>query len=240
MIYLIAKMALYLIIAVLGGGAAGALLRDFVCRQREEQMRRELADSRAKIPQLESQIRSRDESLRRLKKERDDIQEAGSTGAQEQQLLTKLRERELEVQRLKADLAEAQTAAADGLIAGDALVAATDREAAQAEVGADDEATDTIIAELHERIEQQNEALAKARIQLELAETTNDYQREAEELTQRLRQRADDQQRLQQQLDEQQQRVLQLERERELQTKSLKVLHQQLELARETASAERD
>ncbi|MEM1436995.1 MAG: hypothetical protein AAGG11_23305 [Pseudomonadota bacterium] len=232
MIFLILKIFVYLALALLLGGAAGWLLRNFAAQQREEQAQRDLSDSRSKVPQLESQIRARDEKIRQLTREREEPPEVQGSRVQDEQLAHKLREKELEIQRLKGQLAEAQAAAADGLIAGEALIEAERSD--PSDTGLEDNVSDALLASLHKQIEQQKEELAAARIQLELVGTQQDYQREAEELSQRLRQRATEQERLQDAVSREQNRVRELERERELQAKSLKVLHQQLELARES------
>lgn len=247
MIYLILKIFVYLGFALALGGAAGWLLRQFTAQKQEDQLRRDLADSRAKVPQLESLIRARDQKIRTLSEQVSSLDSGGQgSRVQDEQLMRQLREHELEIQRLKGQLAEAHTAAADGLIAGEALLGAAQDQpstdpgltlgeaegiaAASSELLA---TRDAQITSLQRELEQVREELAGARIQLELVATQQDYQREAQELSQRLRQRAEEQERLKTQIEQERRRVLELERERELQAKSLKVLHQQLELARE-------
>lgn len=240
MIYLILKIFVYLALALMVGGAAGWLLRHFVAQKREEQLQLDLADSRTKVPQLESQIRARDEKIRQLTRQRDEqLGDEQGSRVQDEQLSRQLREQELEIQRLKGQLAEAQQAAADGLIAGEALIHGDRDDSAVPGEEHEDGVSDELLASLHKQIEQQKEELAATRIQLELAGAQQDYQREAEELSQRLRQRAMEQERLQEAVEREKKRVLELERERELQARSLKVLHQQLELARESTIVSR-
>ncbi|MEM8767734.1 MAG: hypothetical protein AAGE43_09845 [Pseudomonadota bacterium] len=69
MIYLILKMFFYLLLALLAGGAAGWVLRHIMAAKQDEDMQRTLADARARVPQFESLIRSRDEQINRLKDE---------------------------------------------------------------------------------------------------------------------------------------------------------------------------
>lgn len=238
MMYLILKMFAYLVVALMLGGGAGWLLRQFTAQQREEQLQRELSDTRTKVPQLESMIRARDEQLRKLKQVQEETDpESEGVKAQLDELRAELRERNNEVRKLKGDLAEAHDAAANGLIAGDALLRSEDEGRAEA-VNAEAQAeADELITALHQQIAELKEENAGQRIQLELQAGDQTQQRENAELSERLRQRATDQQRLQSQLEQEQRRVLELERERELQAKSLRVLHQQLELARESSIA---
>ena len=65
----------------------------------------------------------------------------------------------------------------------------------------------------------------------------NDLREELEALEKKLQEQIDDSRELSKVLDQERRRVTELERERELQNKSLNLLHQQLELARESGSA---
>ena len=237
MIYLILKIFVYLAFALALGGAAGWLLRQFTAQQREEQLQRDLADARSKVPQLESMIRARDEKLRRANQGETDADAADESLKEAlEQAQRELKERDQDIRKLKGEVAEAREAAASGLIAGDALFESEDSGATVSREEEDGE-TDALITALHQQIAELKEELAGQRIQLELQANDQSQQRENAELSERLRQRASDQQRLKGQLEQEQRRVLELERERELQAKSLRVLHQQLELARDSSMA---
>ena len=106
--------------------------------------------------------------------------------------------------------------------------------AAESELDAD--VDNTLIAGLHSEIERLKEEIATTRIQLEVAQSDDGMQQEIADLTNRLRQKAEDYERLQKALQQEQRKVAELERERELQNKSLKVLHQQLEMVRDARS----
>lgn len=69
MIYLILKMFVYLLLALCAGTGAGWVLRHIAAAKQEEEMQRTLADARARVPQFESLIRTRDEQINRLKEE---------------------------------------------------------------------------------------------------------------------------------------------------------------------------
>ena len=66
MIFLILKMFVYLLLALVAGVGAGWVLRHIAAAKQEEDMQRTLADARARVPQFESLIRSRDEQIKRL------------------------------------------------------------------------------------------------------------------------------------------------------------------------------
>jgi chromosome segregation ATPase len=69
MIYLIFKMALYLLVALGSGAAAGWLMRNRSASKWEEEWSRELDEHKSKLLQLESLMRSRDEQLQALRVE---------------------------------------------------------------------------------------------------------------------------------------------------------------------------
>ncbi len=82
MIYLIMKMFLYLLIALVAGGAAGWLLRNVAAVRKEDELNKSLADARGRVPQFESLLRSRDELVKQLRMDLK-TQEAKSSDLQE-------------------------------------------------------------------------------------------------------------------------------------------------------------
>ena len=93
MIFLILKMFVYLLLALVAGVGAGWVLRHITAAKQEEDMQRTLADARARVPQFESLIRSRDEQIKRLKEE--------------------LKEKDVRINGLVDDVREAELAAKD-------------------------------------------------------------------------------------------------------------------------------
>ena len=69
MIFLIAKMFIYLLLAAGIGFAAGWLLRNLQAQQSEEKAQRAVHDVKSKLPQLESLLRGRDDQIVRLQAE---------------------------------------------------------------------------------------------------------------------------------------------------------------------------
>ena len=252
MIYLILKIFVYLLLALFAGAGAGWVLRHMAAAKQEEEMQRTLADVRARVPQFESLIRSRDEQIGRLKedlKEKDaringllsDLREAESRGRE--------KERELKAavaqhETLMTDEQEPAQESAGMLIGGGEIL----------DIGADETSHD---GPAQERVRQLEAALAEAKAQAADA-VAEAAAAEAEVITlkaalagsgngaagvpadgaisdleARLAQKTMDYERLARDLELSQRRVTELERERELQNKSLQVLHQQLELERE-------
>ncbi|MFK7915377.1 MAG: hypothetical protein AB8B93_15795 [Pseudomonadales bacterium] len=185
---------------------------------------------------------------------------------QDEQAARTLKEKDLEITRLQNRLdAMQQTPGEDQLIAGDLLqdvAPANDTDTVESVLGVrqsaqavqddasavvaqadqdldqelDGDVDNTLIAGLHNEIERLKEEIATTRIQLEVAQSDDGMQQEIGDLTNRLRQKAEDYDRLQKALQQEQRKVAELERERELQNKSLKVLHQQLEMVRDARS----
>ncbi len=255
MMFLILKIFVYLVIALLLGGAAGFLLRQLKAQSEAEELQRNLQDAKSKIPQLESLLRARDERIRQLSKSAEAHSEATKgSRVQDEEHARQLREKDMELQRLRSRVTALEQEQSGGLIDGAMLVPAepsTPQAAAEpaqhaaaestpptsaADAGTDEQAAETddvLIVGLHQEIERLKEELASAAIALEVAQDKGALEQELRELRARLRQKAEDYERLQGQLEHEQRKVAELERERELQNKSLKVLHQQLEMARE-------
>ena len=69
MIYLIMKMFVYLAVALLAGFGAGWLMRNLMAGKKEEEMQRTLSETKSRLPQFESLMRSRDEQMKTLRQE---------------------------------------------------------------------------------------------------------------------------------------------------------------------------
>ena len=93
------------------------------------------------------------------------------------------------------------------------------------------EETDSLITALHSEIARLRDELAKH--ETGPGRSADDLNRSVKELEARLVRKAGELDRLEQALSREERKVRELERERELQNKSLHVLHQQLELERE-------
>jgi hypothetical protein len=216
--YLILKISGYLVLALLAGLATGWFLRHITATSREEEMQRTLADARARVPQFETLIRSRDVQISHLKEEIkdknfrinalvDDLRAAETAlkdahGNSGNGAATQPPERNDQVSQLKRQLEEACAQAADAM----SVAAAAESELIQLKA----ERARVSEAPPHQpSAEQHPEPAGRFK------------QTDAEFI------------RLRQDLELEQRRVLELERERELQNKSLQVLHQQLELERE-------
>ena len=278
MIFLILKIALYLLLATIAGGAAGWVLRHLAAARQEEEMQRTLADARARVPQFESLIRSRDEQINRLKDELKDkdVRINGLVeGVREAENSFRDKDRELKqftAQHETLELVDG-TGEADqpALMGGEPLdfgqedtaidEAGTSKEV-QTETLTTDASTDAsvdvdrLLVEIARLERDLNGARAEAadataeaavteaevitlKAELQRAGGVNSDSNdsgsaeEIAELQARLKQKALEYERLRNDLEHEQRRVLELERERELQNKSLQVLHQQLELERE-------
>ncbi len=97
MIFLILKIFVYLLLALTAGAGAGWVLRHIAASKQDEETQRTLADARARVPQFESLIRSRDEQINRLKedlKEKDVRINALADDAREAELAFKDKDRE--------------------------------------------------------------------------------------------------------------------------------------------------
>ena len=249
MIFLILKMFLYLLLALLAGAGAGWVLRHIAAAKQEEEMQRTLADARARVPQFESLIRSRDEQIKRLKEELkdkdvringlvDDVREA--------ELAMRDKDRELKTFTARHETLSDVAEAATGL--GETAEVAGATEPAALASGSDVELTKTVArleGELRDARAQIADAVAEAAaaeaevitLKAELAragESAGTGSSDAvADLESRLKQKSEEHDRLARELESEQRRVTELERERELQNKSLRVLHQHLELEKE-------
>ena len=246
MIYLIMKIFLYLLVALIMGMGVGWLIRNIVAARKEDELNKSIAEVRARIPQLESLMRTRDDQAQKL---RTDVksQEAKHTELRE---TLRVRERELRDTTRQLSALNTRNAALDGTGSEDLMdvdllqstaenAAAVAHSAEQAEtIGAlldDIERTRTELAQVKA---QATDAASLHSQSVESASTEVDRDneslvKEVQELQTRLRQKAQEQDRLAKKLETEQRKLVELEMERELQNKSLQVLHQQLELERE-------
>ena len=219
MIFLIGKIFVYLLLAGVVGAAAGWLFRNLQAQRTEESAQRAAHDAKAKLPQLESLLRGRDEQISKLK---DMLAEKKEEFAQQTQdmreMEQRLRDQEREARRWQ-ESAEAH------------------QHAGMEEYEADGDSTadaDGLIAELSQEISRLKDQLAVREASPEVSEaaaSTVDSE-EVEALRTRLAQAEKELAVAQADLVHEQNKVLELERERELQNRSLQVLHQQLDLER--------
>lgn len=217
MTFLIGKMFVYLLIAFGAGGAAGWLWRNRDAAAREEGLQMELGEARGRVTQLEAQVQNREDRLRQAAVEKDDRRkeargaEREATDAVEE--LSRVR-RKLE-QALEREDTLRQTVSLQQAMDGDEAVL-------DGEVAEHERALEQRMGELETQLERAGSALAKREAQLQ----QQGAQAAALQKDQAL---------LKNSLEEAQRHVSSLERERDLQNKSLKVLHQQLALERERA-----
>ena len=257
MIYLIMKIFVYLLIDLLAGIGAGWLLRNVAATKREEKAQRLLTEARARVPQFESLMRSRDDQVKRMRDEisgkerqiaelRTDIK-AGNDALRDAQRDLKKVSAHSDALDLSSNQLANQGELDDSLVLDSAVssesslpsTAATERlerELADARASAADAVAEAAAAEyevlnLRSQLAQRSgEVAADVAASAENSDVTADA---VQELEARLRQKAVEFDRLSKALETEQRKVLELERERELQNKSLQVLHQQLELERE-------
>jgi predicted RNase H-like nuclease (RuvC/YqgF family) len=257
-IFLILKMFVYLLLALAAGVGAGWVLRHIAAAKQEEDMQRTLADARARVPQFESLIRSRDEQIKRLKEElkEKDVRINGlADDVREAELSMKDKDRELKEFTARhetlADLTDEPAPSNDS--AGEVLVGGEILEIGSEPVvdggGASDSALQSEITRLEGELREARSVAADAMAEAAAAEAEvitlkAELARAGEsagtgssdavaDLESRLKQKSEEHDRLARELESEQRRVTELERERELQNKSLRVLHQQLELEKE-------
>lgn len=258
MTFLILKIAAYLTVALVLGIAAGWVSRHVTAQRETETTSRALNDNRAKVPQLESLIRVRDDEIQRIKQAQQGQEESVTQATKELQAQVSLvRDKEVEVARLKAQLDSLQSMNIDAADDMSVMIPAEDAASTPIvdgelvsadELSAEPVSNDVLdfesaaaepstahleqIAFLEARIKVLERELTEANFAADTAQADNGIRDEMEELTKRLRQKAQDFDRLNRQMEGEKRKVAELERERELQNKSLQVLHQQLEMER--------
>ncbi|XOV83867.1 MAG: hypothetical protein ACFHXK_01880 [bacterium] len=223
MMFLIGKMFIYLLLAGGIGGAAGWLMRNLQAQRTEENAQRSVTDVKAKLPQLESLLRGRDEQIQKLKAEIADRK----TAAAELEQAVRAGEQSLrEQQRISARLQQTVDARKSKPLTDFDLSGEADEET-------DTTDTDNLIAELSAEITRLKEQLAQ-KATTPAASNADDtlLQIETEALRNKLVSTESKLKTVHADLLQEQNKVSELERERELQNKSLQVLHQQLELER--------
>lgn len=261
MIFLILKMFIYLFLALVAGAGAGWILRHIAASKQDEEMQRTLSDARARVPQFESLIRSRDEQITRLKEDLKDkdvringlLDEARDS---EKELKEKLREaRELAARNQTLEVPESTDSAVergetlaveDDVITDSSITGSPAAEGSATDIQPLKEEIVRLEQELSGARSQAADAMAEAaaaeaevvtlKAALERAgkaEGGGQGSDDVRDLEARLQQKATEYDRLAGELETEQRRVAELERERELQNRSLQVLHQQLELERE-------
>ena len=223
MTFLIVKILAYLVTAGVIGFAAGWLFRNLQGQKVAEQAQRSVHDAKSKVPQLESLLRGRDDQIKKLKEEAKEYREA--LKAKDQEVADK--ERELMEQKRETNkYKQSQEAKKEFSFDGDD----------------EDDASD-LIAELSREI-----TSLKAELKVAEATTTGAsltepqldtavFETEITALRDETIRLKDALQDASANLEREQSTVAELERERELQNKSLKVLHQQLELERSRKAA---
>ncbi|MEM7078859.1 MAG: hypothetical protein AAF513_09545 [Pseudomonadota bacterium] len=223
MIFLVLKIFVYLLLAAAIGGAAGWLLRNLQAQKTEEDAQRAVHDAKSKVPQLETLLRSRDDQNKKLKLEV--TERKGELQSMEQALRTaeqKQREQERELARLRTQGNSGAHKTAD--------ISELDFTDEQPSPAVNDERVDQLKAQV---ISLQDELERRA------AQSVDEPLHEVETEALRLQLANVERQltRAQQDLALEREKVQELERERELQNKSLQVLHQQLEMERSRVQA---
>ena len=227
MTFLIIKMFVYLFVAAAIGGVAGWLFRNLEAQKSEDKAARAAHDAKSKLPQLESLLRGRDEQITKFK---DQLNEAKGAIRERDQALAKseqkVRDAEREMNRWKQS---AEAKGSNNMSLDDMDFEAEDTANADELITELSQEIARLKTELAERVEPStpraepvDESLARAELEA-LQARLKDAERELEAARAQLRRES--------------QKVVELERERELQNKSLKVLHQQLELARNKQAA---
>ncbi len=223
MIFLITKIFVYLLLAGGVGAAAGWLFRNLQAQRNEENALRAAHDAKSKLPQLESLLRGRDEQLTKLKEIVAEKQaELGEQAKTLRELEQNLRKQEGETRRWQRSAEAREVLTTDDFEGvenqGDANNLTSELSAEIARLKGELEQSKKSAGILRQSAPQDNGA---AQVELELDKLRTQISALERELSVAS---AD--------LVSEQHKVTELERERELQNKSLQVLHQQLELER--------
>ena len=211
---------IYLFLAGAVGAVAGWLLRNLQAQRTEEGAQRAAHDAKAKLPQLESLLRHREEQITKLKATLNESkQELVEHDQKVRDLEQKAREQEQQARRWRERTEARQHDDLNDI-----------------EVARDGTAdADALIAELSLEVERLKDELATAAAGDPLTQTGDEQivdKAELEQLRLRLAEAGRELELAQADLLQEQNRVAELERERELQNKSLQVLYQQLDLER--------
>lgn len=255
MIYLVFKIFVYLAFALGLGAAGGWLLRNLAATRQEEALNRQLIEARGRIPQLESRLRGQDELATTLKtqiKEKEaQVVELNQALKERDEVLVQ-NERALTLLQARADAkggsgssirTEEHMLVLEEVEAELESEAEVDIEAAaapQARTDAFPESTDSQesleLLALKAEVSRLDSALEAAKSAASSPAAPQPVA-ESPELVNRIAELEHELERAQRALRNEQRRVTELERERELQNRTLQVLHQQLEMAKENRSA---
>ncbi len=245
MIFLVLKMFVYLFVALAAGGAAGWLLRNLAATKREEDMQRVVNETKSRVPQFESLMRGRDDQIKKLKYEVEAKQkELGEAYQSLRDAEHEARENSRELKTLQHRHQALASGSGEGALVDGAIMGGSEA-IDYAQPGGEGDAA---VAELHQEIARLKSELESAKLEVmqldamqgtpqpasgDSVEADEELRHEMLELEARLRQKAEEHKATCKALDKERGKVVELERERELQNKSLQVLHQQLEIERE-------
>ncbi len=205
MTFLVSKIFAYLAVALAGGAGVGWMLRARV--KAEEQVdTSEMVSLQGRVDQLERALASRDEEIATLERNAAPAEETERQAAELNAKTHRVVQLEEQVRALHVQL-----------------------ELAGSQPASDE--ADSLISALHNEIARLRDALVEA--QSAPGRSAAELERASKELEARLVRKAAELDRLEQALAREERKVRELERERELQNKSLHVLHQQLELERD-------
>ena len=228
MIFLITKIFGYLLVAGGVGVGAGWLTRNLQAQRIEENSSRAVHDAKSKVPQLESLLRGRDEQVAKLKEQ---VTEArGKLNEADQELRTgeqSLREQQRETKRWQQSAEAARGVEGESESEGFDITGEDNPQ--------DSGDTNGLITELSQEITRLKAQLDQAGSDpVDAGQSGDDVllQVEMEALRAQLTRAESSLRTAMSELVLEQTKVAELERERELQNKSLQVLHQQLDLER--------
>jgi hypothetical protein len=224
MIFLIAKIFVYLLLSGVVGAAAGWLTRNLQAQRSEENASRAVNDAKSKVPQLESLLRGRDEQVTKLKAQVNDgrgkLNDADEALRASEQ---SLRDQQREAKRWQQSAEAASAGESEGFD-----ITADDSQP-------EDGDSNSLIAELSQEITRLKAQIEQAGSAPVVTGDSGDdvlLQVEMETLRAQFTKAENALQIAVSELALEQTKVGELERERELQNKSLQVLHQQLDLER--------
>lgn len=258
MIYLILKIFLYLLVALLLGLGAGWLIRNVVSIRREDELQKTITEVRARVPQFESLMRTRDQQVQRMRDElKDKNQDLKELADQIQGKEAELATRQREIGKLSARNQALETGG--GETDDYASAKGSEAEGSENRNSTDVERLEEELTQLRSELGEARTAAADAVAEAACAETelvrlkstadaalaaspdpasesadnNESLAREVADLNTQLRKKDAQTEQLNSELQREQRKVVELERERELQNRSLQVLHQQLEIGRE-------
>jgi len=247
-IYLVFKIFVYLALALGLGAAGGWLLRNLAATRQEETLNRQLIEARGRIPQLESRLRGQDEMTAKLKAQIKEqqaqvvelnqaLKERDEALVQNEQTLTRLQAREDAKGGTSASVrTEGHMLVLEEVEAEPGSEADADTEAAVLPESTSSQESQELLA-LKAEVSRLDSALEAARSAAASASAAPEPAAESPELLNRIAELEHELERAQRALQNEQRRVAELERERELQNRTLQVLHQQLEMAKESRRA---